>query len=119
MAEVKPDKALVVLVCLPFHYNATAFGKEIRLHANNEVIAVYKMGTYLFVYLDPGEYVLAAETDNSSALKIKVEAGKEYYLLQDTKVGFRSYTAELSVHPKAIVQYEREGTYYADWKKKK
>jgi hypothetical protein len=119
MGEIKPDKALVVLVCLPFHYRATAQGKVLNLHVNGDVVAAFRMGTYVYFYLDPGEYVLASEADNPSELKMKVEAGKDYYLMQDTKVGFRKYTAELSTHPKQVVLYELEGTYYADYKKKK
>jgi hypothetical protein len=116
MPVTKSDKALIVVVCLPFHYRATGQGKEIMLHANDAVIAAYKMGTYAFAYLDPGEYVLAAETDHSNALKVKVEAGRGYYFIQDTKVGFRAYTAELSQYPEQMVMYEVTGAYYADWK---
>jgi len=119
MGEIKPGKALIVLVCLPFHYRATGQGKEFKLRANDEVVVAYKMGTYGFAYLDPGEYEFMSVADHASTLKLKVEAGKDYYLLQDTKVGFRTYTPELSVRPKELVLYELNGTFYADWKKKK
>ena len=35
-------------------------GNQYKLHANDKVVAVNKPGTYIFAYLDPGEYVLAS-----------------------------------------------------------
>ena len=116
MGEIKSDKALIVLVARPYHYRTRNMKHIFRLQANNQIIAAYKQNTYVFVYLDPGEYVLTSEANDSSALNLKVEAGKGYYLLQDTTVGGK---AKLSTHPKQVVLYELEGTNYADWKKKK
>ena len=115
MGEIKSDKALIVLVSRPYHYRTRNMKYKYRLQANNEVVAVYKQNNYVFFYLDPGEYVLASEDYNSSILKLKVEAGKDYYLFQDATAG----KAKLSIHPKQVVLYELQGTYYAEWKKKK
>ena len=90
-------------------------GPLIKLHANDHVVAVNGWGTYAFAYLDPGDYVLAAQSkDSVSALRIKLEAGKEYYLLEDmVKDG-----AILSRHTKELVMHQISGARYADWKTK-
>ena len=63
MPEVKPDKALVVVVCPPLAARYQGKGNQFKLHANDRVVAANKMGTYSFVYLDPGDYVLVSQTD--------------------------------------------------------
>lgn len=55
---MKPDKATVVVVCPPLAARNAGFGNQFKLHANDEVVAVNKTGTYSFAYLDPGKYRL-------------------------------------------------------------
>ncbi len=116
--EVKPDKALVVVVCPPLAARSSGKGNQYKLHANDKVIAVNKMGTYSFAYLDPGEYTLASQSENASAIKLTLEAGKDYYFLQNTFMGAWKARTSLSQQSKEIVLHEMSGAEYADWKRK-
>jgi hypothetical protein len=116
--ELKPDKALVVVVCPPLAARYSGKGNQYKLHANDKVVAVNKMGTYSFAYLDPGEYVLASQSENASALKMNLEAGKDYYFLQNTFMGAWKARTSLSLQSKEIVLHEMSGAKYADWKQK-
>jgi hypothetical protein len=116
--ELKPDKALIVVVCPPLAARDSGHGNQYKLHANDKVVAVNKPGTYSFAYLDPGEYLLASQAENASGLKLTIEAGKDYYFLQNTFMGaFKSRTG-LSQQSKEIVLHEMSGAGYADWKRK-
>jgi hypothetical protein len=57
LPEYKPEKATVIVVC-PMVGLEIFHGSPISLHANGRVVAVNKMGTYSFAYLDPGKYRL-------------------------------------------------------------
>lgn len=118
MPEVKPDKALVVVVCPPLAARYQGKGNQFKLHANDQVVAVNKMGTYSFVYLDPGDYLLVSQIENASGFRIKLEAGKDYYFLQDTFMGMWKARTALSRHTKELVMYELNGAYYSEWKRK-
>ena len=88
---MKADKALVVVVCPPL---AARFqgkgGIQYKLHANDRVVAVNTMGTYSFAYLDPGDYLLVSQTETANGFHINLEAGKDYYFLQDTFMGLEA-----------------------------
>lgn len=116
--EVKPDKALVVVVCPPLAARSSGKGNQYKLHANDKVIAVNKMGTYSFAYLDPGEYLLASQSENASAIKLNLEGGKDYYFLQNTFMGAWKARTGLSQQSKEIVLHEMSGAEYANWKRK-
>ena len=116
--ESKPDKALVVVVCPPLAARFSGKGVQYKLHANDRVVAVNKMGTYSFVYLDPGEYLLVSQTENASGIRMNLEAGKEYYFLQDTFSGMWKSRTGLSRHTKELVMYELAGAHRSDWTRK-
>ena len=117
--ELKPDKALVVVVCPPLAARFEGKGIQFKLHANDHVVAVNKEGTYGFAYLDPGEYELVSQAENASGFKMNLEAGKDYYFLQDTFMGAWKARTALTRHSKELVMYELEGAYFSDWKQKK
>jgi hypothetical protein len=73
--EIKSDKALVVVVCPSPAARYSGKGNQVKLHANDHVVVVNKMGTYGFAYLDPGEYLLVSQTENASGFQMKLEAG--------------------------------------------
>ena len=116
--ELKPDKALVIVVCPPLAARESGHGNQYKLHANDNVVAVNKPGTYSFAYLDPGEYVLAAQAENANGFKLTLEAGKDYYFLQNTFLGALKARTSLSQQSKEIVLHEMSGAGYADWKRK-
>ena len=118
MPELKPDQALVVVVCPPLAARYAGKGNQFKLHANDRVIAVNKMGTYSFAYVDPGEYLLVSQTENASGIKLKLEAGKDYYFLQNTFMGTWKAKTSLSQHTKELVTYEMNGAWHSDWKEK-
>ena len=118
MPETKPDKALVVVVCPPLAARYQGKGNQFKLHANDKVVAVNKMGTYSFVYLDPGDYLLVSQVENASGFRMKLEAGKDYYFLQDTFMGMWKARTALSRHTKELVMYELSGAHYSDWTRK-
>ncbi len=119
MPEVKPDKALVVSICLPVAARYAGKGNQVKLHANDQVIAVNKMGTYSFAHLDPGEYLMVSQTENADSMKLQLEAGKEYYFLQDVYMGAWKSRTGLSMHARKIGLYELTGAYYSNWKRNK
>lgn len=81
--EVKPDKATIVVVCPPLAARYAGKGSWFRFHANDEVVAVNRMGTYGFAYLDPRKYRLVSESENANGFEMELEAGHEYFFLQN------------------------------------
>lgn len=118
LPELKPDKALVVVVCPPLAARYAGVGNQFKLHANDQVIAVNRMGTYSFAYLDPGKYKLVSQSENANGFDIELEPGKDYYFLQNTFQGAWKAQTALSHNTKELVMYELDGSYYADWKRK-
>lgn len=118
LPAVKADKALVVVVCPPTAARNQGVSNQLKLHANDQVIAVNRMGTYSFAYLDPGDYLLVTQTENASGFQMKLEAGKDYYFFQDIFMGAWKARTRLSRHTKELVMYEVQGAYFSDWKRK-
>ena len=115
---VKDDKATVVVVCPPLAARYAGKGNQFKLHANDQIIAVNKEGTYSFAYLDPGKYRLVSQTENASGFDIELEAGHEYFFLQSIFQGvFKAETA-LTRNSPELVMYLLDGSYYSDWKEK-
>ncbi len=115
MPELKPDKALVVVACPSLAARYAGKGIEFKVHANDRVILVNKWGTYSFAYVDPGEYLLASQSENASGFKMKLEAGKDYYFFQNTFMGAWKARTDLSQQSKERVMYEIDGSYFSDW----
>ena len=116
--ELRPDKALIVVVCPPLVARLSESRIQYKLHANDKVVVVNRMGTYSFAYLDPGEYLLVSQAENANGFKLPLEAGKDYYFLQNSFLGFWKGRTSLSQQSKEIVLHEMSGTGYADWKRK-
>lgn len=116
--ELKADKALVVVVCPPLAARYSGGGNQFKLHANDQVVAVNKMGTYSIVYLDPGKYRLVSQSENAHGMEIELEAGKGYYFLQNVWMGTWKGKTTLSRHSQELVTYEMNGAWLSDWKAK-
>jgi hypothetical protein len=117
LPETKPDKATVVVVCPSLAARYAGHLNQFKLHANDHVIAVNKLGTYSFAYLDPGQYTLISQSENANGFKIELEAGKSYYFLQNTFEGIVKGRTMLSRNSPEIVMYELNGSYFSDWKR--
>ncbi len=118
LPEVKAEKATVVVVCPALETQYTGRGNQFKLHANDHVIAVNREGTYSIAYLDPGKYKLVSQSENANGFEIQLQAGKEYYFLQNTFSGGMKWDIRLSRHSPELVMYELNGAYYSDWKRK-
>jgi hypothetical protein len=118
LPETKADKATVVVVCPSLAARYAGHGNQFKLHANDHVIAVNKLGTYGFAYLDPGQYTLISQSENANGFKIELQAGKSYYFLQNTFAGIVKEHTMLSRNSPEIVMYELNGSYFSDWRRK-
>jgi hypothetical protein len=112
--ESKPDKALVVVVCPKIPSSQST---QIKLHANDQVVLVNRTGTYGFLHLDPGEYQLVSQSGNASAIRMTLEAGKEYYFLQETFMGSTKSNTQLTRHSKELVMFQLNASFHSDWKR--
>jgi hypothetical protein len=119
MPELKADKATIVVVCPPLAARDAGRGNQFKLHANDEIIAVNKMGTYSFAYLDPGKYRLVSQTENADGFDMELEAGKKYFFLQNTFQGVWKADTTLSRASPELGAYLLDGAYFSDWQSKK
>lgn len=104
MPEVKPDKATVVVVCPPLAARYAGRGNQFKLHANDEVIAVNREGTYSFAYLAPGKYRLVSQAEDANGFEMELEAGHEYFFLQNTFQGvFKGETGLSRNSPEVVM----------------
>ncbi len=115
---VRPNQALLVVVCPAVDATDTGGGSQYRLYANGKIVAVNRMGTHSFVFLDPGRYTLLTKAGNAGELTIELEAGKDYYFFQNTFMGFASAKNTLTRQSKELVLYELAGTYPVEWQPK-
>jgi len=115
--ELAPGKALVVVACPPINTRYSGKGNA-KLYVDDQVVAANEMGSYTFFHVEPGEHTLISEMGNASAIKMTFEAGKDYYFLQNTWIGWTSPQTQLSRQSKELVMYEVEGAYFAAWKQK-
>jgi len=118
LPELRPDKALVV-VATPAtimrrigpekHYGIAS------LHASDVLVGVTGPGCYIFFYLDPGDYFLVSQTADVVGLRMKLEAGKDYYLTQTLYAKGIRLRSFLTRHSKELVMYEVAGSLWSDW----
>jgi hypothetical protein len=116
LPEVKSDKATVVVVCPPLAARDAGRGNQFKLHANDQIVAVNRMGTYSFAYLDPGKYRLVSQAEDANGFEMELEAGHEYFFLQNTFQGVVKGETRLSRNSPEVVTYLAEGSYLSDWK---
>ncbi len=116
---VKPDKATLVVVCPPLAARYSGKGNQFKLHANDQVVAVNKAGTYSFAYMDPGRYLLVSQSENANGFEMELEAGKTYYFLQNTFQGALKGETSLTRNSPELVSYLMSGTYFSEWARKK
>lgn len=58
-----------------------------------------KTGGYTFfrIALEPGQYIIESNAENHSRLPVTMEAGKLYYVWQETKTGIKAIRTELQL----------------------
>jgi hypothetical protein len=122
--SIHDDESLIVVVA-PMGWEAERArgnGGPFKLYANNEVVAVNAVGSYSYTYLSPGNYLLASQSGNSShitGIRLNLEAGKDYYFLQDLTGGWTRLEIGLSMHSKELVLSELRGTFLSYWRKRR
>lgn len=81
--DAPDDKALIYVL------RPTIFGMKIhsKLAVDGEWKGVNRGKTYFFFTVEPGERYFCSESENQDYLKLKVEAGKTYYLQQKVEMG--------------------------------
>ena len=125
----RPEQGLVVVASplggsfRPVETNKSTpfYGKVL---VNDRVLAVNAPGSYSFFYLDPGEHLLVTQAMvdkklvDVTGLRIRVEAGKEYYLTQTIYIGggMKSFLAR---HSKEVVMQEVNDLLWSEGKPKK
>jgi hypothetical protein len=113
------DKATLIVVCPPLAARYAGTGIQFKLHANDQVIAVNRMGTYSFAYLDPGKYLLVSQAENANGFEMELKGGQIYYFLQNTfQQTIAPNQTALSRDSKELVMYLLNGSYFSDWKPK-
>jgi len=136
LPELKPDKALIVVLYplykagdgsllfskIKTHKAGETFASQAKVHANDEVVLVNKVGTYGFAYLAPGDCQLAVQASGSQAsvLQTKLEAGKAYYFLEDDYSGSFNpgFEVQLSQHSSELVMHKLGEAYLSIWTRK-
>jgi hypothetical protein len=118
LPEIRPDQATVVVVCPPLAARDAGKGNQFKLHANDQVVAVNRAGTYSFAYLDPGKYRLVSQAEDANGFEMELEAGHEYFFLQNAFQGVFRWETSLSRNSREVVTYLAEGSYFSDWKPK-
>jgi hypothetical protein len=117
--ETKPDKATLVIVCPTLPAHRAGSGVDFRLFADDQVVAINRLGIYSFAYLQPGKYQLVSQGNNVNGFEMDLEAGREYFFLQNTFGSGPSATETvLSRNSPELVSYLVEGSYFSDWKPK-
>src|SRR5262249_38806212 len=91
---------------------------QMKIHVNNKVVLVNRSGTYGFFYVEPGAYQVASQAGNAVALQMTLEAGKDYYLLQEPFMGTVKSGTGLSQHSRELVMYLLDASNHAEWKRK-
>jgi hypothetical protein len=118
LPEIRADKATVFVVCPPLAARDAGIGNQFKLHANDQVVAVNRMGTYSFAYLDPGKYRLVSQAEDANGFDMELEAGHEYFFLQNAFQGAFRWETTLSRNSREVVMYLAEGSNFSDWKPK-
>jgi hypothetical protein len=117
LPEIKPDKATVIVVCPGRQSSLTKY--QFKLHANDQVVAVNEIGTYSIAYLDPGKYRLASQRQDANGFDMELEAGHEYYFLQNVfQRNIVPNESVLSQNSPELVTYFLHETQFSDWKLK-
>ena len=89
--EVKSGKANIYL------YRHETFGAAIKMpvSVNGRMAGETASKTYFLWEVDPGTYDISSHTENTSTLKLIVEAGKNYFVWQEVKMGLFAARSEL------------------------
>ena len=91
--EPPSDKALVYVI------RPTMMGNKIqtKLGVDGQWVGANRGNNYFFLTLEPGEHNFCSQAENRSAVALRVEPGKTYYLQQKIRMGFMKARTSLAV----------------------
>ena len=80
-------------------YRNETMGAAIKMpvSVNNKMAGETASKTYFLWQVAPGTYDIRSHTENTSALKLIVEAGKNYFVWQEVKMGLFAARSELQL----------------------
>ncbi len=90
--EPKADKALVYIL-----RPATTWPTKMWAFSDETLLGVTKSDSYIYAYVSPGEHVFWSKAENINAIRMRVEAGKTYYIQQHVQPGAWKMAVELEV----------------------
>ena len=90
--EPQADKALVYIL-----RPATTMPTKMWAFADETLLGVTKSDSYIYAYVSPGEHVFWSKAENINAIRMRVEAGKTYYIQQHVRLGVWKMAVELEV----------------------
>ncbi len=80
---IKPEKANIYV------YRNESMGAAVKMPValNGKLIGDTASKTYLKLEVSPGEHTLMSKTENDAILRVNTEAGKNYFVWQEVKMG--------------------------------
>lgn len=81
---VVPNDKSVIYVVRPSVIGAII---PFKFYVNDSLIGSTTGNKYLYILTEPGEHIFRSEAENKVELKIRVEAGKAYFIEQKPKMG--------------------------------
>ncbi len=90
---VAPGKANIYI------YRNESFGAAIKLPvvADGKAIGDTAAKTYLLVEAAPGKHTLVSKAENDSTLEVNTQAGQNYFVWQEVKMGVMSARSKLQL----------------------
>ncbi len=82
--QVSPDKAHIYV----FRNESMGAGVKMPVALNGKPVGATVAKSYLMLSVPAGQQTLVSSAENDSELKLSAEAGKNYFVWQEVKVGF-------------------------------
>lgn len=81
---VKPDKASIYV------YRNESLGAAVKMSValDGKIVADTSAHSFMVLNVPPGKHMLVSMTENDSPLEIDAQAGRNYFVWQEAKMGF-------------------------------
>jgi hypothetical protein len=104
MASAEKDVAAKSFAVTPtkaniYVYRNETFGAAIKLPValNGKLVGDTASKTYMRLEVPPGEHTLLSKAENDATLSVKAEAGKNYFVWQEVKMGMFAARSKLQL----------------------
>lgn len=102
MASLEKDTAAKAFATQPgkaniYVYRHETMGAAVKMPValNGKLVGDTAAKTYLLLDVEPGNHTLVSKTENDAVLNVAAEAGKNYYVWQEVKMGLWSARSAL------------------------